>query len=52
MEPEAGGDPARSLGAGSRLGEDKRASIGRRIESTEQEESATSGRGHVRLTGI
>lgn len=52
MEPEAGGDAARSLVAGSELGEDKRARVGRRIESTEQEESETSGRGHAMLTVI
>lgn len=52
MESEAGGDPARSLGAGSRVGEDKRAGTARRTESTEQKESRTSGRERAMLTGI
>lgn len=52
VEPEEGGEPAQSLGAGSRVGEDERASVGRRTESTEQEESVTSGRGHAMLSGV
>lgn len=52
MEPEAGGDAARSLVAGTELGEDKRARVGRRTESTEEEESETSVRGHAMLTVI
>lgn len=58
MEPEAGGepeaqrDPAQSLGAGSKVGEDERARIGRAMESREQEESKTHRTGHAMLTGI
>lgn len=50
MELEAGGDPALPLGAGSGLGRDKRASVGR-TGSTGQEESGARGRGRAVLTG-
>jgi len=52
MGPEAGEDPALSPGAGNGVGEDERASVGRKTESTEQEENGRSGRGHAMLTGI